>query len=136
MSSVAPPAPSPSKLDLFGRTVLFIEDHKDSRDLLTSVLRWLRAHVVAVANIEEAEREMQFARPHLIVCDMKLPDGTGLDFIKWVRSQRRDGKTPCIAITGWENHFPANAAKGFDAYMRKPIDLDKFCTLAVSLAQR
>jgi len=67
---------------------------------------------------------------------MKLPDGTGVDFIKWLRAQRRGGKTPCIAITGWANQFPATAAEGFDAYMRKPINLDKFCTVAVALAQQ
>lgn len=82
-----------------------------------------------------ARRLTGVARPHLIICDMKVPDGPGLEFIKWLRGQRRGGKTPCIAITGWDNHFPPNAAQGFDAYMRKPIDLDKFCTVAVALAQ-
>lgn len=136
MSSAAQRAPSPLEPNLKGRTVLVIEDHKDSRDLLTTILRSLRAHVLPVANIEQAERGMQFARPHLIVCDMKLPDGTGLDFVKWLRSQRRGGETPCIAITGWEQYFPEKVAHGFDAYMQKPIDVDKFCTIAVALAQR
>jgi CheY-like chemotaxis protein len=136
MSSTAQSALSPVAPDLKGRTVLVIEDHKDSRDLLTTILRSLQAHVVPVANIEGAEREIQFARPHLIVCDMQLPDGTGLDFVKWLRSQSRGGKTPCLAITGWEQHFPAKDAHGFDAYMRKPLNVDKFCTVAVALAQQ
>jgi CheY-like chemotaxis protein len=116
--------------------VLVIEDHKDSREMLTAVLRSLQATVVEARNIEDAEVEMQLTRPHLIICDMKLPDGTGLDFVKWLRSQRRSAKTPCIAITGWDNHFPPTAARDFDAYMRKPIRLEKFCTVAVALAQR
>jgi two-component system, NtrC family, response regulator PilR len=123
-------------MTLADRTVLIIEDHKDSRDLLTTVLRSLRAHVVAVANIEQAERQLQFARPDLIVCDLKLPDGTGLDFIRWLRQQRRGRSVPAMAITGWGEHFPETLADGFDAYMQKPIDLDKFCTTAVSLGQR
>lgn len=32
--------------------------------------------------------------------------------------------------------FPSTVAEGFDAYMRKPIDIDKFCTVAVALGQR
>jgi CheY-like chemotaxis protein len=135
-AAAAQPAPPPFTPTLAGRTVLVIEDHKDSREMLTAVLRSLQAHVVEARNIEEAEREMQFSRPHLIICDMKLPDGTGLDFVKWLRGQQRGAKTPCIAITGWDNHFPPSVAHGFDAYMRKPIDLDKFCTVAVALAQR
>jgi CheY-like chemotaxis protein len=136
MPSAARKAPPPFKPTLRGRTVLVIEDHQDSREMLTAVLRSLQAHVVAARNVEEAERGFHFSRPDLIVCDMKLPDGTGIDFVQWLRAQRRGARTACMAITGWEQHFPENAAQGFDAYMRKPIDLDKFCNVAVSLAQR
>jgi CheY-like chemotaxis protein len=129
---VAPPDPT-----LHGRTVLVIEDHRDSRELLTQLLQSLRAHVVTARNIEEAERHLAFNRPHLIVCDMKLPDGTGLDFVRWLRRQpRTTAKIPCLAITGFEQVFPAGAAHGFDAYMRKPINVDRFCTTAVALARR
>jgi CheY-like chemotaxis protein len=137
MSAAAQPTPpKPLQPTLAGRTVLVVEDHRDSRELLTALLRSLQAHVVDAPNIEQPEREIEFARPHLIICDMKLPDGTGLDFVRWVRTHRRAAKTPCVAITGWENQFPASVAHGFDAYMRKPINIDKFCTVAVALAQR
>jgi two-component system, response regulator YesN len=100
------------------------------------VLRAIRAHVVPAVNIEEAERQITVARPDLIVCDMQLPDGTGPTFMRWVRGQRHGGTIPAIAITGWATHFPASSAGGFDAYMRKPLDLEKFATIAVVLAQR
>ena len=138
MSAYPQPAQAPSDPTLAGRTVLVIEDHRDSRELLTQVLQSLRAHVLTAWNIEEAERELGFHRPHLIVCDMKLPDGTGLDLIRWLRASghKKVRSTPCIAVTGYEQQFRANAATGFDAYMRKPIDLDKFCSVAVALARR
>jgi two-component system, OmpR family, response regulator len=124
-------------LNLARCTVLVIEDHPDSRDLLVTVLRNLRAHVLTARNIEEAELELQSVVVSLIICDMKLPDGTGYDFIKWLRAQRgRIANTPCIAVTGFEQHFPPNMATGFDAYMRKPINLDKFCDVAVAIARR
>jgi CheY-like chemotaxis protein len=119
---------------LAGRTVLVIEDHPDSRDLLVSVLQSLRAHVIPARNIDEAERAVTLSRVHLIVCDMKLPDGTGLDFIRWLRGQNtRIKATPCVAVTGYDRHFPPDQAIDFDAYMRKPINLDRFCDVAVAL---
>jgi CheY-like chemotaxis protein len=131
------PAQTPTDPTLAGRTVLVIEDHKDSRELLTQVLQSLRAHVLTARTLEEAERSLIFHRPHLIVCDMRLPDGTGLNFIVWLRRQPKvASKIPCIAITGYEQQFPVDVAHGFDAYMRKPINLDKFCTVAVALARR
>lgn len=116
---------------------MVIEDHPDSRDMLGAVLQSLRARVVLAANIDEAQRKLTFTGANLIVCDMKLPDGTGLDFIKWLRAQsKRLRSTPCLAVTGYEQHFPPKVAEGFDAYMRKPLNLDKFCTAAVALARR
>jgi CheY-like chemotaxis protein len=74
---------------------------------------------------------------NLVICDMHLPDGTGQDLIKWLRAQSKSiPLTPCIAVTGYEEHYPARVATGFDAYMRKPINLDKFCDVAVALARR
>jgi CheY-like chemotaxis protein len=122
---------------LAGCTVLVIEDHPDSRELLSQVLTSLRARVVTAPNIEEAERQISRNRVDLIICDMKLPDGTGLDFIKWLRAQGKTIKSiPSIAVTGYEQQFPVNAATGFDAYMRKPINIDRFCNVAVALARR
>jgi two-component system OmpR family response regulator len=118
-------------------TVLVIEDHPDSRDLLVAVLRSLRAHVLVARNIDEAEHQLLHVRVNLIICDMHLPDGTGQDFIRWVRAQGKSiGQTPCIAVTGYQQYFPASAATGFDAYMQKPLNLDKFCAVAVALARR
>jgi CheY-like chemotaxis protein len=122
---------------LAGRTVLIIEDHADSRDLLVQVARSLRAHVLAVRTIDEAERILSVHKVHLVVSDMKLPDGTGLDLIKWIRTQHKAIRgIPCIAVTGFEQQFPATAATGFNAYMRKPINVDRFCDVAVALAGR
>lgn len=121
---------------LAGRIVLVIEDHPDSRDLLTSVLQSLRARVITALNIDEAEQKVLMFGADLIVCDMRLPDGSGLDFIKWLRRQgKRISKTPCIAVTGWDQVFPPERASGFDAYMRKPINVDRFCDVVVALAR-
>ena len=136
MTAVAARKPSSSDPTLDGRSILVIEDHADSRELLTAVLQSLRAHVLTARTVEEAERQLLVARPHAIICDMRLPDGTGLDFIAWLRAQSKRIRTiPCIAVTGYEQHFPPDAAIGFNAYMRKPINLDRFCAAVVALAR-
>ena len=105
-------------------------------DLLVQVLQSLRAHVLTAANLDEAERLLSVHKIHLVVSDMRLPDGTGLDLIHWVRRQHRGIRgVPCIAVTGFEQQFPATAATGFNAYMRKPINVDRFCDVAVALAR-
>ena len=124
------------RLTLAGRTVLVIEDHKDSLELLSTILTSLEAHVLTARTVAEAQHEVRFCRPHLIVCDMKLPDGTGIEFLKWLRTQPRGARIPSIAITAWGDHFPPQAAGDFDAYMNKPLDFDRFTAVAVALAYR
>ena len=122
---------------LAGRTVLVIEDHPDSRELLVALLRWLRAHVITAGTMHEAEDQVFMHRPDLIVCDLKLPDGTGLDFLTRLRGLLSPARTtPCIAITGFADYFSPARARRFDAYLVKPVDLDKLCELAVELTSR
>src|SRR5260370_890330 len=64
-------------LPLFGRAILVIEDHPDSREMLATALRLVGAHVFVVANLKEAQLQLDLYLPSLIVCDLRLPDGTG-----------------------------------------------------------
>ena len=132
-STVRPIEPS-----LLGRRILVVEDHVDSRDLLTMSFRLVGARVLAAASLAEAQRGVDRFRPELVVCDLKLPDGTGLDFAVWLRarptSHGRD--TPCIALTGFDHHVPPDRVIGFDAYMRKPADLAKLWNIAAALIGR
>jgi CheY-like chemotaxis protein len=138
MAAMGAPASTERWVDptLSGCTVLIVEDHADSAELLGTVLRSLRAHVVDARSISEAERLIVQLRPHLIVCDMRLPDGTGADLVRWLRWQRPPLRsTPVIGITVWDQYFPKSMTADFDAYMTKPVSLDKFCSAAVALAR-
>jgi len=123
---------------LLGRRILVVEDHADSRELLVTSFRLIGARVLAVDSVLEPQRGVDRLKPELIVCDLKLPDGTGLDFAVWLRARpKAQGReTPCIALTGFDQHFPPDRAIGFDAYMRKPVDLAKLCNTASALIGR
>lgn len=137
MSASAQRVEVPGDPTLAGHSVLVVEDHPDSRELLVQILQSLRAHVLTAHNLDEAERILSIHKVRLVVSDMRLPDGTGLDLIRWIRAQHKGiRKIPCIAVTGFEEQFPPNTATGFNAYMRKPINLDRFCDVAVALARQ
>src|SRR5205809_2358003 len=83
------PTPRPIEPSLLGRRILVVEDHPDSRDLLTTSFRLVGARVLAVGSLAEAQRGVDRFRPELVVCDLKLPDGTGLDFAVWLRARAK-----------------------------------------------
>ena len=127
----SPPRQSQNQT-LFGRTILVIEDHPDAREMLANALRLVGAQVFVGGSLKDAQRQLEMYRPNLIVCDLRLPDGTGTDFIRWlrVRDTEKGGAVPCIAVTGYPIECPI---EGFDGYMRKPIDLARLCSIATDL---
>jgi len=118
---------------LRGKTVLIVEDHSDYREMLALTLRTAGSRVVTASNVSEARREVVAYRPDAVISDLRLMDGTGLDFVSWLRSTEREcvGQIPCIAVSGHPEMLALATAHGFSAAMIKPVD---FGVLANRLA--
>lgn len=123
-----------------GIHVLIVEDNDDSRYLLTDVLEYCGALVTAVTSAEEARRILGRVRPDLLVSDLAMPGVDGYALMRWVRElpAERGGHVPAIAITAFSEDYDSRKAldAGFDAYLRKPINLTSFCELVGQLATR
>jgi CheY-like chemotaxis protein len=121
-----------------GVHVLIVEDNEDSRYLLTDVLQYCGALVTSVSSAEEARALLGRVRPDILVSDLAMPGLDGYALIKWVRalSPERGGHIPAIAITAFSEDYDSRRAlnAGFDAYLRKPINLTGFCELVADLA--
>ena len=66
--------------------VLYVEDHDDTRVMLSSLLR-LRGYHASAAPTLEAARRLAAAEPFdLFILDIKLADGSGLDLCRELRS--------------------------------------------------
>ena len=118
-----------------GRTILILEDNLDTRELLLWTFQSLGAHALGAGNVELAQTLVLSRRPDLIIVDLALPVESGHDFIHWLRGllPEQGGRTPCIAVTAYPEVFPQVHARGFDGYMRKPIDIGALCNLVASL---
>jgi len=80
----------------------------------------------AVASLADAEAAIREAAPDLLLLDMRLPDGSGLDFLERLRSDFGLG-IPVIVMTAYgEIEDAVNAMKLSAAdYLKKPVDLDE-----------
>jgi len=104
--------------------LLLVEDHIDTARALARLLenRGFTTQVAPnVANALEAIEREEF---DLYLCDLGLPDGTGIELIRKVRETR---KTPAIALTGFGMQEDVERAQkaGFDAHLTKPVNLQK-----------
>jgi CheY-like chemotaxis protein len=59
-----------------------------------------------------------------LICDLGLPDGSGIELVAKIRKTR---KTPAIALTGFGMQEDIERAQraGFDAHLTKPANLQK-----------
>ena len=67
--------------------VLIIDDEEKLRKLLARILRLEGFEVHEAANLKAGEKLIEKEDPDVILCDVKLPDGNGIDFIKITRNK-------------------------------------------------
>jgi len=106
--------------------ILLVEDHADTARTMARLLRRL-GHEVKVG--ESYASAVQLARGEdfdLILSDIGLPDGTGLDLIRELR-QDLHKTTPAIALTGYgmEEDIARCREAGFNQHLTKPVNFQK-----------
>ena len=107
--------------------ILVVDDMQTMRKIVIKVLKELGYSDISEAHDgKEAWGKVQVGEYDLIISDWNMPNGTGLDFLKKVRSDSKYGKTPFILVTAEaEQHQMAEAIKcGVDQYVVKPFSKD------------
>lgn len=62
--------------------ILIIDDEEKLRNLLARLIKLEGFAVTEVGNLKTAQNALEKEEPDVILCDVKLPDGNGVDFIK------------------------------------------------------
>jgi len=106
-------------------SLLIVDDEASLRDFLTIVFEGEGWKVDSAGSLAEAR--IQFAReePELILCDLMLADGSGIDFLKEVKGVKPS--LPIIMITAFtstRSAVEALKAGAFD-YIAKPFDIEE-----------
>ena len=107
------------------KRVLVIDDEPDIRELLELTLLRMGLDTATAGTVKEALVEIQSFQPDLCLTDMKLPDGTGFDIVRYI--QRESPEIPIAVITAFGSMEAAVEALKAGAYdfVSKPVDLKK-----------
>src|SRR5690242_1835072 len=111
--------------------ILVVEDHGDTRRVLTGLLGHFGHSISAADNVESALAFVRAKHFDAIVSDLALPDGSGCDVI---REAKRCQQLTGVALTanGEEDEIVWGRDAGFDYHLTKPVD---FAQLREVLAQ-
>jgi CheY-like chemotaxis protein len=115
--------------------VLVVDDHKLNLMLLQRVLELDGYGVVTAGSLSEAEALLAEELPALIVLDLHLPDGDGLDLARRLKSGQNADRCAILACTAeaMRGDEQRALAAGCDAYISKPIDTREFSARVASL---
>jgi len=104
--------------------ILFVEDHKDTARVLGRILKNAGYEVSHAETVGQA-RDLAAGRHFdLVVSDLGLPDGSGLDLMQHLRdTQNLSG----IALSGFgsDDDVAASTAAGFAEHVTKPVDWER-----------
>jgi HAMP domain-containing protein/signal transduction histidine kinase/CheY-like chemotaxis protein len=117
------PALSPRLAERQPMRILLVEDHEDTNRSLTSLLRRRGYQVKSALTFQSALELSAKEEFDVLISDLGLPDGSGIDLIQKLVSKPPLG----IALTGFgmEQDIRKSREAGFHHHLVKPIDLNK-----------
>ena len=107
--------------------ILLVEDHEDTNRALTNLLQRRGYRVQSALNLESALNLSANEEFDVLISDLALPDGSGIDLIQKLSSK----PLFAIALTGFgmEQDIRKSKEAGFHHHLVKPIDLNKLDSL-------
>jgi two-component system, NtrC family, response regulator PilR len=108
-----------------GPRLLIVDDEKSLRDMLQLLFHKQGFEATTAANFTEGVAAAIRLNPDVILCDIKMPDGNGLDLLSKVRAEGLP--TPVIMITAHTSTEDAIQAlkRGATDYIPKPFNNDE-----------
>lgn len=134
-------APTPPREPLFMQTekhhrILYIEDHEDTRELVTILLAQKSYEVITGSTIARGVALAGTEKFDLYLLDSWLPDGSGLDLCKQIR--QFDQTTPILFFSAAAYAADSDLALkcGAQGYLVKPTQPSELCDMVTNLIER
>lgn len=130
LGTVAPPnlkpaSPKPETQIATEKTwrILLVEDHPDTLKILSRLLKKWGYEVIEAASVQDATKKAEKQSCDILVSDLGLPDGSGLDLMRYLKP--RFGIRG-IALSGYgtEDDIQQSREAGFEVHLIKPVGFE------------
>lgn len=114
--------------DITAKTILIVDDSPLIRNLLTNFVQEMGLLSLEAGNAADALAIIRSSKPALVLMDIVMPGANGVEALQQIRDDPAIADVPVIAVTTLaggpsEDDF---ITAGFDAYIPKPLNLNRF----------
>lgn len=123
---------------LKGKKIAVVEDDPDIRELVCMALQRQGCQALGFEGAGEFLRFLEAHRPDLVILDLMLPDGDGLDLCRYMRQRPQWADVPVLVLTakGAESDRVLGLELGADDYVVKPFSLKELLARVKALLRR
>jgi two-component system response regulator PilR (NtrC family) len=119
-----------------GRRILVVDDEQSIRDFLTILLGQEGYETETADSVGSALERLSSEPFDLVICDLKLPDGEGLDVLRESRSRQFGPEFVIITAHTTPQHALESLRAGAAEYISKPFDVDDLKVIVRKLLDR
>lgn len=119
--------------DQVAMRLLIIDDHQVVREGIANIARRERIEIVGEADTKEsAFAQIAATNPDVITVDLSLPDGSGLEIVKWARRNSQKIGIVVISFLDDDANLLASLNAGASAFIAKTAPLNEIVAAIIS----
>ena len=110
-------------------TLLHVEDSPELQELVRYILTSRPSiKIVTAETAAEGVQQAKKHQPDLVLMDVHLPDGSGMDALKQMQAFKETANIPVVALSSLATQLQIEEGlkEGFKYYITKPIDVPEF----------
>ena len=119
---------------LSGVHILLVEDHADTRVVLSKLLKHCGHDVATAETVREALEWLTNVRFDVLLSDIGLPDGDGLALVAEARRRQPLKRTVALTALATAEDRDRGRRAGFDDYLTKPLDFHRLRSVLAQAA--
>lgn len=108
------------------KTIYILEDDIDIRELISLILIDDKYEVWTCASVKEFSELMDHCKPDVMVLDIMLPDGNGVELCKELKERQETASIPIVLMSAHQRPEDVISMGCAEAFISKPFDIDFF----------
>ncbi len=119
-------------------TILLVDDDPELGEVISTILEQDGFQVIQARTIREALAVVRHGLPHLIITDLRLPDGHGMEFIRYIRQMPNGKAVPILVLSALVDTQTVRKVRhaGADEYLTKPFNPGELTAIVKNSLQR